>query len=81
MDKVTCSEKNVLKGSGKKVALMDFGAKNNIAKSLNARGCEVTIYPAHTSAEEILGANPDGIMLSSQTDLEIRKSAQRSSRN
>ena len=64
VDKVTCSEKNVLKGSGKKVALMDFGAKNNIAKSLNARGCEVTIYPAHTSAEEILGANPDGIMLS-----------------
>ena len=64
VDKVTCSEKNVLKGSGKKVALMDFGAKNNIAKSLNARGCEVTVYPAHTSAEEILGANPDGIMLS-----------------
>ena len=55
VDKVTCSEKNVLKGSGKKVALMDFGAKNNIAKSLNARGCEVTVYPAHTSAEEIKG--------------------------
>ena len=43
---------------------MDFGAKNNIAKSLNERGCEVTIYPAHTTAEEILGDNPDGIMLS-----------------
>ena len=56
--------KKVLKGSGKKVALLDLGAKNNIAKSLNARGCEVTIYPAHTSAEEILATNPDGIMLS-----------------
>ena len=33
---------------------MDFGAKNNIARSLNSRGCEVTIYPAHTSAEEII---------------------------
>ena len=33
---------------------MDFGAKNNIAQSLNNRGCEVTIYPAHTTAEEIL---------------------------
>lgn len=53
-----------LKGQGKRVALMDFGAKNNIAKSLNERGCEVTIYPAHTTAEEILGDNPDGIMLS-----------------
>ena len=45
VDKVTCTEKKVLKGQGKRVALMDFGAKNNIAKSLNERGCEVTIYP------------------------------------
>lgn len=64
VSKVTCSEKKVLPGKGKKVALMDFGAKNNIAKSLNERGCEVTIWPAHTSAEEILATNPDGIMLS-----------------
>ena len=39
VSKVTCSEKKVLPGKGKKVALMDFGAKNNIAKSLNERGC------------------------------------------
>jgi len=43
---------------------MDFGAKNNIAKSLNKRGCHVTIYPAQTSAEEIISSQPDGIMLS-----------------
>ena len=64
VDKVTCSQKKVLKGEGFKVALMDFGAKNNIARSLNERGCEVTIYPAHTPAAEILAAKPDGIMLS-----------------
>jgi carbamoyl-phosphate synthase small subunit len=64
VEKVTCTEKKVIKGDGKKVALMDFGAKNNIAKSLNERGCEVTIYPAGTKAEEIIAANPDGIMLS-----------------
>ena len=64
VSKVTCAEKYVLEGNGKKVALLDLGAKNNIAKSLNARGCEVTIYPALTTAEEILAANPDGIMLS-----------------
>ena len=64
VSKVTCHEKSVLKGNGKKVALLDFGAKRNIAKSLNDRGCEVTIYPAHTKAKEILAANPDGIMLS-----------------
>lgn len=62
--KVTCSEKYVLPGKGPKVALMDFGAKKNIARSLNNRGCEVTVYPAYTKAEEILATNPDGIMLS-----------------
>jgi carbamoyl-phosphate synthase small subunit len=64
VSKVTCSEKYVLEGNGKKVALLDLGAKNNIANSLNDRGCEVTVYPAHTTAEEIISANPDGIMLS-----------------
>ena len=64
VSKVTCSEKYVLEGTGKKVALLDLGAKNNIAKSLNQRGCEVTVYPAHTTAEEIISSNPDGIMLS-----------------
>lgn len=64
VEKVTCAEKSVLPGDGKKVALMDFGAKNNIAKSLNERGCQVTIYPAGTKAEEIIADAPDGIMLS-----------------
>ena len=62
--KVTCKEKKILKGDGFKVALLDFGAKDNIAQSLHKRGCEVTIFPAETPAEEILAANPDGIMLS-----------------
>lgn len=53
-----------LNGAGLKVALMDFGAKRNIPHSLCQRGCEVTIYPAQTKAEEIIADAPDGIMLS-----------------
>ena len=64
VEKVTCKEKYVLEGDGPKVALMDFGAKRNIARNLNKRGCQVTVYPALTSAEEILADHPDGIMLS-----------------
>ena len=64
VSKVTCEEKYVLEGKGKKVALLDLGAKKNIAKSLNDRGCEVTVYPADTTADEIIASNPDGIMLS-----------------
>ena len=62
--KVSCTEKKELKGDGFKVALLDIGAKNNIGKSLNERGCDVTIYPCDTPAEEIISSNPDGIMLS-----------------
>lgn len=53
-----------LNGKGKRVALLDLGAKDNIARSLAARGCDVTVYPARTSAQEILSDKPDGIMLS-----------------
>ncbi|MCM1037997.1 MAG: carbamoyl phosphate synthase small subunit [Roseburia sp.] len=52
-----------LSGQGLKVALLDFGAKDNIIHSLAARGCDVTVYPALTEAEEVIAGNPDGIML------------------
>lgn len=64
IEKVSCKDKSYLNGEQYKVALLDYGAKRNIAKSLNQRGCEVTVYPAFTAAEEIINSNPDGIMLS-----------------
>ena len=39
--KVTCREKHVLMGDGFRVALMDFGAKRNIARSLKQRVCQL----------------------------------------
>lgn len=62
--KTSVKKPYVLPGDGKKVALLDCGAKDNIARNLNKRGCEVTVYPADTPAEEILKTNPEGIMLS-----------------
>lgn len=53
-----------LNGKGKKVALLDLGAKENIARNLIQRGCDVTVYPADTTADEIFADHPDGIMLS-----------------
>lgn len=47
-----------------KVALMDYGYKFNIRRELVKRGCDVTVFPYDTSAEEILKFAPDGIMLS-----------------
>ena len=46
------------------VALLDYGAKRNIIRSLQQRGCRVTLLPHDTGAEEILAMRPDGLMLS-----------------
>ncbi|MBK9246842.1 MAG: glutamine-hydrolyzing carbamoyl-phosphate synthase small subunit [Ignavibacteria bacterium] len=47
-----------------KVAALDYGIKRNILRRLSDYGCDVTIFPAHTSAEEVLEFQPDGIFLS-----------------
>lgn len=49
---------------GKRVVLMDFGAKHNIVRELVERNCEVISVPYNTTAEEILRFRPDGVMLS-----------------
>lgn len=52
------------KEEGLHVVAMDFGAKQNILRCLVSAGCRVTVVPAKTSAEDILGLNPDGVFLS-----------------
>jgi len=46
------------------VTLIDYGAKGNIIRCLQKRGCTVTVVPHDTPAETILAGNPDGVMLS-----------------
>jgi carbamoyl-phosphate synthase small subunit len=47
-----------------RVVAYDFGIKYNILRQLTDNGCDVTVVPAQTSAEEALSTNPDGIFLS-----------------
>lgn len=51
-------------GNDLRVVLIDFGKKENIVRELNLRGCDVTVMPWNTTAEEILRLRPDGVMLS-----------------
>ncbi len=46
------------------IVLFDFGAKLNIQRELEKRGCKVTVVPYNTTAEEVIKMQPDGIMLS-----------------
>ncbi len=64
VEATTCKEPCTMGSGDKKVALYDFGAKNNIARELVKRGCTVTVYPASTPASTIIEGNYDGVMLS-----------------
>lgn len=64
VEATTCKEAYTIGSGDKKVALYDFGAKNNIARELVKRGCTVTVYPASTPASTIIEGNYDGVMLS-----------------
>lgn len=61
---VTIKEPYRLEGGKYKVVMLDFGAKLNIARELHKMGCDVTVMPGSTTAEEILALKPDGVMLS-----------------
>lgn len=46
------------------VAAIDCGMKQNIVRRLNSWGCDVTVFPWNTTAEEIDALSPDGVFLS-----------------
>lgn len=59
----SCKEKRSCGDGSIKLALLDFGAVNSLVRSLASKGCTVTLYPAETSAEEILGSAPDAVVI------------------
>jgi len=46
------------------VVAYDFGIKQNILRMLTREGCRVTVVPAETTADDVLGLKPDGVFLS-----------------
>lgn len=53
-----------IKGSGKKVAFIDMGAKAGIIRDLKKRGCDITVFPYNASAADIEAINPDLVFIS-----------------
>lgn len=64
--KVSTKMKYEIKGTAanKKVAIIDFGIKENMKRALKERNCDLIIFPHDTSLEEIMETKPDGILLS-----------------
>lgn len=66
VEHVSCKEAKEYSAedAARRVVLWDFGAKENIVRELQKRGCHVVRMPAAATAEEILAQKPDGVMLS-----------------
>ncbi|WP_088187653.1 glutamine-hydrolyzing carbamoyl-phosphate synthase small subunit [Desulfosporosinus sp. FKA] len=60
----TVKEVYEIPGSGPLIALFDFGAKRNILRSLQQRGYRIMVFPAGSTAEEVLRQRPRGLVLS-----------------
>ncbi len=68
---VTCAdpypwkaETSPVAGPRFRVVAYDYGIKSNILNSLARAGCEVTVVPAFTEADDVLAMHPDGVFLS-----------------
>jgi len=48
---------------GPRIAVLDFGSKENILRELDRRCSEIHVFPSRTSAEEIMAIKPDGLFL------------------
>lgn len=66
VSKVSCKKKWYSRTANAKfnIVAVDCGIKLNIIRSLNKRGCNVTVVPYNTSYEKIIDLKPDGIFLS-----------------
>ena len=67
VENVTCSKSYQYEINSQnqfKVAAIDYGIKSNILKLLNEHNCNVTIFPANVTNDEINNFKPDGIFLS-----------------
>ena len=51
-------------GARFRVSAIDYGMKRNLCRLLNGAGCDVTVFPASATRDEILAENPDGLFLS-----------------
>ena len=61
---VSTKEAYTIEGTGKHVAIMDFGIKTNIIRNFKKRKCKITVFPMTATAEEVLSVNPDLVFLS-----------------
>ena len=61
---VTAKEPIHIKGTGKRIVLLDLGVKHSILQYLQKHNCDIHILPASSTYEDIIARDPDGIIVS-----------------
>ena len=66
LERVSCKKRWFSRTPNHKydVVAIDCGIKYSFIRQLNAKGCNVTIVPYNSTAEEIMAFNPDGVFVS-----------------
>ncbi|MDI6894890.1 MAG: carbamoyl phosphate synthase small subunit [Bacillota bacterium] len=62
--RATCSRPYHLSGRGPRVVVVDLGVKAGILQALARRGCSITVVPATSTAADIMGYGPRGVLFS-----------------
>lgn len=66
VSRVSCKKRWFARTAGYRhdIVAIDCGMKYNMVRNLNSHGCNVTVVPWNTTAEQILSFNPDGVLIS-----------------
>lgn len=66
VSRVSCKKRWFARTAGYRhdIVAIDCGMKYNMVRNLNSHGCNVTVVPCNTTAEQILSFNPDGVLIS-----------------
>ena len=63
--RVTCAKPyDFSNGSGHRIAVLDFGVKQNILRTFAQRECAVRVFPGHSALKDIVAWKPDGVFFS-----------------
>lgn len=63
VERVSTKEPYAIPGRGKRIVIIDFGAKKGILRQCVEKQLDIVVMPYHTKAQHVLSAHPDGVLL------------------
>ncbi|MGL4742516.1 MAG: carbamoyl phosphate synthase small subunit [Sarcina sp.] len=64
VEEVSVAKSYMLRGAGKKVAVIDLGIKKSVLANIIKREADITVFPYNVTAQEVLAVNPEVVFVS-----------------